>query len=122
MAHRNSRYRTKSSITRHFHNRQSINMKQFCLRCFEFGHRRENQCTNDPIVACGVCCRTNFFTRDCPCSKQNQDGMTLRLSDGPTPKPYIDITISSNIYPALLSTSIFYCRIIQIGLYRTTQV
>lgn len=97
--------------------RVSRNHNKICLRCFQTGHWRGVDCeSRDPKVACGSCFRMNYFSIDCPhCTQKEEitftDGMTLRLSDQPQPRPYIDVIVGSKTYPALINTSIFRSRI-----------
>lgn len=98
-------------------NQSRSNQNKICLRCFQTGHWRGADCeSRDPKVACGSCFRMNYFSVDCPhCTQKGEisfsDGMTLRLSDHPQPRPYIDVIFGDKTYPALINTSIFRSRI-----------
>lgn len=106
-------------VSRDNHKTNNIqsNHNKICLRCFQIGHWRGVHCeSRDPKVACGSCFRMNYFSIDCPHCKQKgnvtmTDGMTLRLSDHPQPRPYIDVIFNNKTYPALINTSIFRSRI-----------
>lgn len=85
--------------------RGSKKAPNLCLRCFQFGHYRNN-CKNEPIVTCGNCFRAYYFSTECPCNQNDQGGMTLRMVGGePFPRPCIDVMIGNNTYEALLNQS-----------------
>lgn len=104
-------------INRHYKVKNTFNRSQICFRCFKKGHTRGRDCaSNDPFVACGRCFRLNYFTVDCICNENHNqkdfsDGMTLRLSDGRKPRPYIDIILGNTTCPALIDTGIFKAKI-----------
>lgn len=112
-------YRSRGGFNqrRVFRDNIRSNHNKICLRCFQSGHWRGVDCeSRDPKVACGSCFRMNYFSIDCPHCKQKgdetfSDGMTLRLSDHPQPRPYIDVIFGNKTYPALINTSIFRSRI-----------
>lgn len=100
-----------NKVNRYYRKPQSnINQDKLCIRCFCIGHRREDGCgSNEPHIACSQCFRMNIFSQNCVCSNcfktLSQKGMTLRLSDGKCPRPYIDVIFGGRIIPALINTS-----------------
>ncbi|KAL5275452.1 hypothetical protein ACFFRR_001368 [Megaselia abdita] len=93
------------------HRRGTTKATDLCLRCFEFGHRRSS-CRNDPLVACGNCFRSYYFSTECPCNQASENGMSLRLVGGESyPRPCIDVKISQNSYSALINLSTTHTKI-----------
>lgn len=85
-------------------------MRDLCRKCFKTTHNR-GFCTGVPVVACTDCLRMNSFTTSCVCKGKMESCQSFRLCGKIIPRAYVDVTILTTIYPALVDPELLHTKI-----------
>lgn len=88
---------------------KGVSDSSICIRCYNYGHTKEEPCIQEIVVSCSKCYHMNFLTMHCcelPVMDDNKYLKTVHLAGRPIPRFFMDVKIKGRAIAAMIHTNL----------------